>query len=91
MDLFGSRELNFSPTTRRNKKEQEGKMRVKYLHYITLLNLLNHWDVYVYLYELTLLQHRMDALSVFENSEVLQQDGLQADYLLLIGLLSHHH
>ncbi len=43
------------------------------------------------LYELTLLEHRMDDLFVSENSEVLQQDDLQAGYLLLISLWSHLH
>lgn len=36
--------------------------------------------------ELTFLQNRMDDLSVFENREVLQQDGLKSDHLLLISL-----
>lgn len=43
------------------------------------------------LYELTLLQHRMDDLSVFEKSEILQQVSLQADYFILISLWNDLH
>lgn len=46
---------------------------------------------YIYVCELTLLEHRMDDLSVFENSEVLQQDRLQAGHLIFISLWSHHN
>lgn len=43
------------------------------------------------LYGLTLLQQRMDDLSVSESREVPQQGGLKASHLLLVRLWSGRH
>ena len=81
MDIVGSRELNFIPTTKMYKK-QSMRLNIYILHY-------KHDFVYCIMEdfeELTFLQNRMDDLSVFENREVLQQIGPKSDHLLLISL-----
>lgn len=43
------------------------------------------------MFELTLLQHRMDDLSVFQLREVLQKGCLKANQLFLISLWNNLH